>query len=91
MAEAAAHHKCKVEGKSAQPRKKYDDFNDNINWLVENGYIQQADADWWTLIRHARNFASHPTDAGLITPAMALIALERTAEKINVLFPAQSS
>lgn len=91
VAEAAAHHKCKVEEKPAEPGKDYDHLYDKIKWLIDNGHIPQVDAEWWTSMRRYRNFVSHPTDAGVILPTMARDALERTAEKINALFPAQGS
>jgi hypothetical protein len=88
VAEAAVAHKCKELNVSPSSRKYGATFDENIQELARRGVLQPAD---WAGIRSARNFGSHLKEQMIIVPAMAIMAVQQVVEKINALFPVQSS
>ena len=80
VAEAALAHKCKELAAPKTAAESDMRFDENIEWLASQGIVQSTD---WTMIAEARNGGFHPQQ--IIT------LLEQVAEKINALFPVQSS
>jgi hypothetical protein len=91
VAEAAVFHKCRALGAPSSLKI----FSARVNWLAENGFIDQTNGSTWTqlsdkkkwdLMRDGRNVGSHPKMQTLILPGAAMMFFQQVAQTINNLF-----
>jgi len=61
-------------------------YQSQIDFLIENGVIPQADRLRWVAIRELRNIASHPYMQEILPPGNAIHRLGQCAETLNSLF-----
>lgn len=57
-----------------------------IDWLHDNGHLNDDEFKEWDWVRETRNEGTHRDFAGMYPPRPAVDALEETAERINNLF-----
>lgn len=60
-----------------------------IDWLFKNGIINEAQQQYFHMMREARNEASHPTFQTIQPPMMAAHLLTSISQEINALFEPQ--
>jgi hypothetical protein len=92
VAEAAVTARCLQLGAPAKVRT----FNDQIDFLQARLSATVFDAGQWHSMRRLRNEASHPERQNIVSPGMAIPAVEGLARLISQLFdnasqPAQRS
>ena len=61
-------------------------FFDRIKWLEESGVISPEIAASWHVVREARNYSSHPSEAAILTPGMVQIQVVEIVNRVNALF-----
>jgi hypothetical protein len=80
--EAALRHKC---AQSDAP-DKISTFYKMVNWLHENGQINDTRKVQWHAARNLRNRSSHTDQQSIYDPTMAARGLEVAIDLINDLF-----
>lgn len=71
------------------PRKFTGTFENQIDWLTEQGAIDAKRKRQWHNVRKFRNTSSNPKHVTFMTPVMTLAIMERFAGAINSLFAAE--
>ena len=80
-ADAAILYKCKAH---AGPEKA--SFGRRIDWLYDQGMLDESERGWWHAIRKLRNHASHPWMQRVGPPGPTLSVLNRIVDRVNSLF-----
>jgi len=76
VTEAAVTQKCKQLN---IPRGK-ERYTERINWLAEQGVLDNTEAERWHTLRHLRNCASHVRSQSISPPGPAIDTLAMVAE-----------
>lgn len=82
VAESAAKHRYAAAG---GPEKR-PSFAAAIEWLANQGLIEEPRRQRWDAARHLRNRASHPARVSVMPPGQVLRSLEALALDLNQLF-----
>ena len=80
--EAAAKHRYRGAGGAEDEPS----FHEAVAYLLERDLIAPSEAERWTAARRLRNIASHPEQAAVVPPGMALRMLRAAQRDIDSLF-----
>lgn len=82
VGEAAITFRCK----RIDPRKGKRTFEKNINFLFDNGILNEQERQRWHELRKLRNSASHPEDQSIYPPGPVILMLTLMVRDLNALF-----
>ena len=82
VVEAAVTFKCNA----LEAPSSIKNFKQKIDYLIKEKVIPEREKEVWHAVRKLRNSASHALHQNIFTPGMAIVNLNKIADKINALF-----